>query len=452
MQLDYRVSLKDYLQGKITVRLQVVAEAGLHTFGLQALDTTCDVQVLDLRVLDATGEALPFIADQSSIRVQGTGFQISYTLRTGYRFCVGVDKQADLICPFTNESEIFFGSGALTHPDPLPELAGTLQVTFAVEDVPDGWTVFGSMDEPHPAKLDAFFVYVVADVQPYVYQHPAMEGLITLRFMAGRGVDLPRTLDELALFAGRFLTWAEAHIAPFSQQHEINTLILRAPDDFEQITDGKTMASGENILNGIVVYGPRSTEYLQKHFGYDDYTYFLYDGLAHELMHAYTTTAWQGKYKSVLYPAPECRPNDKWLLGESLNGYFHDQWVREQFGRSFVKERLSRSLSTYHIKPVKSDIINLFLLDRFLQANGNSLLQLFSAVVRQRQLTQQPYKSAAFLFDVLSDAFGIDAPYFKDLFLKDMVPDYPKLLSVALKPLGYRVTRHPGGEYYIEEI
>ena len=165
-------------------------------------------------------------------------------------------------------------------------------------------------------------------------------------------------------------------------------LLLQASDNFEQLAHGRSFATGENVLNGIAIYSPTSPAYLQRLFGHGNYVHFLFEGLTHELMHVYTTKAWQGKFKSRLYPAVECPALHARMIGGDLNVYFCLQglYLFLEKPEAFLPETVGQALSKYLQTRQRNPLLDLFLFDIALRHNKRTLLQVFGALVEAQQI------------------------------------------------------------------
>ncbi|MBK8034964.1 MAG: hypothetical protein IPK17_36750 [Chloroflexi bacterium] len=141
------------------------------------------------------------------------------------------------------------------------------------------------------------------------------------------------------------------------------------------------------MLNEIVAYGADAPAELAK-YGYSTYRAFLVSGLLHELLHFYTTAAWSGRYKSTLYPAPDCPRSDRRLIGEALNLYFSEQFALELLGapaEAFAEK----------IQPggVFGSLAPLADLDQALHVRGTSLRALFAALLERKRKDRTGYLS-----------------------------------------------------------
>jgi len=325
MHLAITVSLQHYLDRRLDFTL-VWEHVGATTFELAALEHPL-VRVQDLTA-EAAGQSIPVrLAGQRLTVAAATPITLCYSVSTPFTDCLGADRQVDLILPFINMNEVFFGTGVIPYPAELPRIADELQVSFRLTELPDGWQAFSSMSTggAHPAKLDGFFCYGSLGQAPEISTYAGREKHVTLRWLTQHGKafdDLPFLIDS----ARRWLDWLEANLAPYSGLEQIDVLLLRAPHDYRAQTGGNAFATGENVLNGIVAYGPDAPMELAK-LGYPTYRAFLVSGLLHEILHFYTTVAWNGQYKSILYPAPDCPRPDSRMIGETLNLYFSEQFA-----------------------------------------------------------------------------------------------------------------------------
>jgi hypothetical protein len=128
-------------------------------------------------------------------------------------------------------------------------------------------------------------------------------------------------------------------------------------------------------------------------FSYEDYRFFLYDGMSHELMHYYTTTSWQGKYKAYLYTAPNASSYTSRLIGEALNIYFHRQYLYQHWYGSperFYEVDIPDSTKKAQQRGVRAPLADLYALDRALHEHGTSLLEQFKRLVSERKAISTP--------------------------------------------------------------
>lgn len=411
MRLDITVSLQSYRERRLQFTLVWTPDhAGTTRFELPPLDHPF-VQVSDLWA-EVDGSAIPTrIADGHFTFQAAAPVTIRYSLQSPFVECMGVDARVDLILPFLNANEVFFGTGAIAYPSDVSESAPQLDVTFRVIDVPDGWDVFSSMitGGAHPAKLDGFFCYCCPARQPESSTFDGTAGRVTFRWLTQHGktfADLPFLIEGTR----RWLDWLEANLAPYGGAPEIAVLLLRAPEDYQQETEGQAFATGENVLNGIVAYGSDSLVNTRQ-WGYDSYRAFLIGGLLHEIMHFYTTAAWQGAYKSILYPAPTCPRADQRLIGEALNLYFSEPFARQLLDAPPDVSPPAQRAPTGRT----GSLAILSLLDRALAARGSSLRALFAAMLERKRREHTPYPSADWMFEVLRQDLSIDVPEIRAL-------------------------------------
>jgi hypothetical protein len=446
IHLSITLNLADYLQNLAHITVTCQSQHSPHQFQFEALSIDKGLRVLDLQITNPANQPISFTTAANLIHIPASDFHITYTVQTEYAVCVGADMDVELVYPFMNVDEIFLGSGIIAHPSPLRDLETDIQVTLNIENLPSNWNLISNFigDSISPATLDGFFLYAAPQLALSFHTYNGHHQSVTFRFASQYAKSIPITTQELWQFIDTCLNWMEAHLAPYQQVPEINILILQAPADFQSIAQRPTFATGENVLNGIITYGPDNPSYFQRLFGYTDYKTFLLDGIAHELMHTYTTTSWQGKYKAVLVPTADCPPSHARLLGEALNLYFHRQILYRYMDGStdrFFTETLTQTLNRQRQRPRKDSLLDLFLFDAHLRGNNSSLLVLLSAMLKQKQQTPTPYESAAWLFDILRDQLGITASNTaRDLLLADEIPDYLTLLPLALAQFGFQLT------------
>ena len=181
------------------------------------------------------------------------------------------------------------------------------------------------------------------------------------------------------------------------------------------------------MAGGIVIYTPKSPEYIKRRYGYPNYAYHLLDGLAHELTHFYSTGAWQGRYKSMLFPAEACPPAQKMLIGEVLAAYFHNGITRCRPGEksSFITGKITPILAKLAIKPGKQPFLDLFLLDLWLRGGGSSLAAAVRRLLREYGARHKPYGSALALVRAAEACRrGALPPVIRKALLTEYAPDY----------------------------
>ena len=455
IQLNITINLADFLQNRIHFEIQCLSQLPTHEFQLEALAIDKGLKVLDFQILDLVDQPISFSITDNMIHIPSSNFHMTYAIQTDYAQCIGADMNVELVYPFMNADEIFLGSGIIAHPTPLRDLETDIQATIQIENVPPNWNLLSNFigDQISPATLDGFFLYAASQLSLDFHTYDGQYQPITFRVATQYGKTIPFTTEELWGFIDGCLDWTETHLASYQQASKINILILQAPNDFQDIAQRPTFATGENFLNGIITYGPSDGRYFQRLFGYSDYKTFVLDGIAHELMHIYTTTSWQGKYKAILVPAANCPPSHARLVGEALNLYFHRQILYGYLDNSmghFFTETLSQTLNRQRQRPRKDPLLDLFIFDTHLREKGCSLRAVFSAMLKQKQQSPRPYESAAWIFDILHDHLGISvSKIHKDLLLGDDIPDYLALLTPALEKFGYQL-KEIDGKFQIE--
>lgn len=330
----------------------------------------------------------PFTFDEN-ILVLTKPCQLQYELHTVYRDVVGDDREVYVMYPFINEREVFFGVGAVPYPLNYAEVADEFTFSCELHHVPAGWQVFSTLDSPAPGQLEGFFVYAVANE---IEAGSFVCGDTTFQWMKQPGKIFPLAGEEIETYITNYVNWLEANIGPFLPD-SVNLLFLQAPSNFADLTNHRTFATGQNFSNGILTAGPNSPDYLQAMFGYDDYRFFLYDGITHELMHYYTTTSWQGKYKAYLYPATDASPYTCRLIGEALNIYFHRQYLYQYWYGSyerFYAMDIPDSIKKAQLRGIRTPLVDLYLLDKALHEGGTSLLEQFRRLVSERKAISTP--------------------------------------------------------------
>ncbi len=454
MQIHITVDLSFWNRQTLSFNIECQTTASQTALVLPALRVGNGIQVTSLKVADANGTPLEFVIDQDTVLVKAQRFYLTYEIQTSYVHCIGSDSAYDFLYPFINSAEIFWGTGSLAYPQALSEIVLDVHPSFQVKNLPAGWGMFSNLTpgEIHPATLEGHFVYCSQSQNPHTYLHDGEYGNILFRWLIQTGKSIPIPSDNLRRFLTFYFDWLEKHLGPIRMQ-VFHFLMLQAPENFEQLANGRSFATGENVLNGIAIYSPCSTTHLQRLFGHEDYARFLLEGLAHELMHFYTTKAWQGQFKSRLYPATDCPPLHARMIGEALNVYFCMQCVYQFLGKweAFWPETLGRALSIYRKTSRRSPLLDLFLLDIALRRNQGTLLQVFDALVQVSQTGPQPYRSAQVLLDTATQLGWPLPPEYPAMLLDEVAPDYPTVMRRALNEIGYSLHSTREGQVIIEK-
>lgn len=403
MRMDIEVSLGKYAGGLLRVKVKASGGVGRRGYRLAALAGGPGVTAAAWRLTGA-GWRL----DGENLSVDGSDFALEYDLAVPHKACLGSDKRADLLYPFINEDEVFFGTGSL----PVPE--GECEVSLRLSGLPAGWSEFSSLTPGGMSaeKLSPFFCYCSAGQSPKEHVWRGADQETTLRLLVQRGKELPMSSADLFDFFDGYMGWLERSLAPYRRAREINYLVLQAPPDFEALAGGRSFATGENVLNGVACYAPPGNDYIRERFGYRSYTHFLYEGLAHELTHFYTSGAFDVPSKTVLYPSKDCPRYASRLIAEALNLYFCTQYVSAHVpeGRGSFDAWMDRCRARLRDTGARQPLLDLLELDAWLQARGSGLLALFREMVLLRMDDRRPYGSAAFLFDTLRSRLDIEPP------------------------------------------
>ena len=432
--------------------------AGLpRGLALPALGGKPGVQVLGLRALDPSGAAVPLRVSGETILAGPGVFTLQYSLRIALRVPVGTDRESDLLYPFANNGGLFLGSGALAYPQDLSAVAPRLKPTLEVTGIPSGWSMHSSIEprRVHASQLDSFFMYF-SGRKPCEHVYKGKEGSISFSLLTQAGITLPLSAAQIWRHTDAVLRALETGLGPVGASRAIRILILQPPQDFARLARGRTFATGENVLGGITAYAPKSAQYLRRMFGHGSYAYYLRDGLAHELAHLYSTAAWQGRYKSRLYPAAGCSAAHRRLIGEALTAYFHEAAMRP--GAGFFSGSILPLLSAWSAKPGKRYFLDLLLLDLWLRGEGSSLRAAVRLLLKCGAAGRRPYASARALARAAQEACGRPLP---SELLKTMItahaPDYAQELKVfvastesrGFNPLTGPVRRHKPGRKHL---
>ena len=432
MQLDVRVNIERYMSRKLDVVMRVDADTQPPPFRFELLLSRPGVRMDDLQVVDGNGQEVDYSTSGGEITFVSRKFELSYSVAVDHSDCVGVDRETEFNFPFINENETYFSTGLFPFPVNLHNSEQNIELVFHIDGVSADWHVFSSLDagELTAAKLDNFFWYANSERKPQRIQLQGCEKQVYVQVLTQRGKKIPISADEFSDFLTQYLNWLENNIAPYRQLADIHCLILQAPPNYLEMTGNTSFATGENVMNGIMAYGPDDPISYQM-LGSPTYRDYLFEGIAHEIMHFYTTTAVQGKYKSVLYPDLNCPPAHARLIGESMNLYCVYQFVGEYVGDSLrLQNQLKSHLERAGKSARRNGLLDAFILDQYLIKQGCSLMKLFSAMIELKQKESEPYLSGEFIFEALREKMGIEASSeIKKLILGAGLPDYNSVIK-----------------------
>jgi|GEM_PF-4330866 len=442
MNITIETDFSQYANQTLSFCIHYESDEAHVALTMPALKVKNGVEVKGLTVTDERGQDVPFTIADDTLSIDAPSFEVAYAIQTRYAECVGSDKEVDFVYPFVNAEEIFIGSGVIAYPSHIRDLDEKIHAEFRVLNLPSGWQMFSNLTSGSisPAVLDTFFVYcaVTQNLSQHVFS--GVHGQIVFQLCVQHGKNIPMTPEDLWQYLDTYVHWLEQHLVPLRHLQEIKLLILQAPANFAELANDRSFATGENMVGGIVTYAPVDPQYVQRRFRYDTYSDLLYHGLTHELMHYYTTTVWQGKYKSVLYPAADCPPAHARLIGESLNIYFHEPYVQRYFWGSdeqFVVETVARAIQIEQDRQQPHPLLSLFLLDTYLRSMKRSLLALFRCMLERQQSRWRPYHSLELLFDVAREDLGIALPVeYREMLLGMRTAD-TAMIEAALHQRGY---------------
>lgn len=431
IKLDISVDIGNFLSRTLDVVIRVDSDISLPPFRFELLVFRPNIHLKNLQIMDFQGQVVDYFVVGGEITFASRKFEILYSVVVDYSECVGVDRATEFNFPFINDSEIFFSTGLFPFPEYLHSVDREIRLTFHVNGKPANWQVFSSLDigKLTVTKLDNFFWYAAPELNPSLFILRGRETIIRFHILSQPGKEIPISFEEFSEFLSQYLNWIEKNVAPYRQLADINCLILQAPPNYEQLTQNTSFATGENVINGIIAYGPDDPAAYQI-LGSATYRDYLFEGIAHEIMHLYTTTSVQGRHKSVLYPANDCPPAHARLIGESLNLYFVYQFVGEYLQDSMrLKNRLKFHLNQALKSGRRNGLLDLYLLDQSLKDKGSSLLNLFSALIKWKQAFPGPFSSVEIIFEALRERLGVEVSNeIEDLVLGPSTPDYNMLV------------------------
>ncbi len=434
MRVDYLVDLSEKRSGLVRFRAEFSGLPSGSALRLPARLARAGVEVRGLRAWDASGKNLRLKIRGERLAVPARSFVLEYSLHISFKECAGTDRELELLYPFLNGSELFLGSGALAYPEDLRRLAPRLKAGLRVTGLPAGWRLFSNMAEGpvSPAALDSFFLYF-SKRSPRAHACRGLAGATGFSLLVQAGKTIPLSVPEVWAWTDTVMESLEKYLSPYRGFRKLNILLLQCPADFERLSGGRAFAAGENVAGGILVYTPKSPEYIKRRYGYTSYSYHLRDGLAHELTHFYSTGAWQGRYKSMLFAAESCPPQQRQLMGETLTAYFHNGVILCRPGEkpSFISGKILPVLGGWAGKPGKRPLLDLFLLDLWLRDGGSSLAGAVRRLLRQYGEKHRPYRSALALVRAAGACRSAALPAsIRKALLTEYAPDYAGELAV----------------------
>ena len=170
------------------------------------------------------------------------------------------------------------------------------------------------------------------------------------------------------------------------------------------------ISSGYNCINGIEITAPQDSKVTGDFFGYPKYKDFIVEALTHELGHLYTS-AGSGKYKSVLFASDKCDPTVRSIIGEQLNGYLHQLYMKKYYLGSmnyFLKDCVEKWYQRSVANQRRSKWLDWFLFDVYLREKHNaSVPKLVGEMTRSNLSEGKPFSSDNFVYEILEKKFGI---------------------------------------------
>ena len=414
MKVDVIINLKKYLKNRLifSIKFNLNKNSNKLVFNLLKIET--GIELKNIEVLDTDNNKINYSIEDNLIVIDKQIFTLNYEVDSIFKNPVGYNRSVEFLYPFLNEREIFLGSGSIPYPVNLAEISDDIDFVIDIINLPENWNILSNIKFgiKNPPILDTFFIYCSIKKSSYLNIYHGKNSNIKFNITIQENREIPISIEDLFLYINKYCRWLEKNLAPLRKIDKIDILILQAPLTFKQLTNNESSATGENMLNAILLYGPNDNNYYKKLFGYKGYDRFIYDAITHELMHSYTTTSWQGKYKSILYPSLKCSYYNARVIGELLNIYFHNKYLYDYFNHSddFITEVI-------HEGYLKKSLMPLFLLDRYLQKENTSLLELFSKLLF---FNKGAFDSLDILFKTSQKELGITIKdYFNQKKLKE---------------------------------
>jgi len=443
MKISITIDFKNYLKNNLVFSVRFDLENKKNRIILNAIAVKAGIRTSNLVVLDNKSNYLDYIIKDNIITVNERSFIINYTLNTIFTDCVGFNKKIEFLYPFINQNELFLGSGSIPYPENLSEISNKLKITTKIINKPEFWNTLSNIkfESNFLPITDTFFIYSSNENTIHKYTFHGQKNIVDFQIVIQKNKKIPISINKLFSYINDYCIWLENNLIPLKHVDKINIIILQTTDNFTELTGNEAMATAENMLNTIIIYGPDNNKYYKKLLNYSDYTKFLYDAITHELMHSYTTMSWQGKYKSILYPDKICPNKDARFIGEALNIYFHNYYIENYFSNSnetFITKIIFDSFINY-IKNGNDSLMRLFLLDFYLKKNNSSLLELFSELLKH---TKKPYNSLKILFDTSKKYLNITInDKFKKIILNERIAD-TSVIKSAFEYEGYKILKN----------
>ncbi len=443
MKITITINLKDYLKNNLIFSVKFDLENKTNKIILNALAVKTGIKINNLVISDNKNNSITYTIKDNFITVNENSFTINYTLNTVFTDCMGFNKRTEFLYPFINQHEFFLGSGSVPYPENMSEISDKLKITTQIINQPDFIKTLSNIKfrSNFLPLIDTFFIYSSNKNIIHKFTFHGQKNTINFQIVIQKNKQIPITADKLFSYINDYCIWLESNLTPLEHVNKINIIILQAINNFTELTRNEAIATAENMLNTIIIYGPDNSEYYKKLFNYSDYAKFIYDAITHELMHSYTTMSWHGKYKSILYPDKKCSNQDARFIGEALNMYFHNYYLENYFSNSneiFITKIIFDSFINY-IKNGNDSLMRLFLLDFYLKKNNSSLLKLFSELLKH---TKQAYHSLEILFKASKKYLKITIDdKFRKIILNENQADI-SVIKPAFEYEGYKISQN----------
>lgn len=263
IRADYLIDLGQLGSGVVRIRADFSGLPRGAELRLPARLAKIGVKVRGLRAVNASGKTLGLRISEEKIYAPDVSFSLVYSLSISFMECAGTDKEIELLYPFLNSRELFLGSGALVYPESLRVPAPRLRASLRLSGLPSGWRMFSNMSEGSvsQAALDSFFAYFSKRRMSSHACH-GLAGRTDFSLLVAKGKTIPLTRAEVWQCTDRVMRTLEKNLAAYRGFRKLNILLLQCPADFERLAGGRTFAAGENVAGGIVIYTPKSSDYI----------------------------------------------------------------------------------------------------------------------------------------------------------------------------------------------
>lgn len=387
------------------------------------------VTMVGVKEFDLLASKIDDLVEIRELRTDGE--VTSYLLITKAETPLGCHIDFDYNFPYINNDELYIGSGNLPVPKDRERIPVT-KVRLSLEKVPAGMTVFTNLLESGTSgeflidKLDDFYLYLSRN--PVI--HEAKFQNVRVKWLAAPQLQSVPSVEKVRKFCADYGEFLSSTYGPYDKTEWMHMLLNPRPKNFQEILKGKGMlGGGYNCVNGIEIWTPEDPEVTGRIFGYPNYEDFIFEGLTHELGHLYTS-AGHARCKSIIYASPDCPEYDRSLIGEKLNGYLHQLYMKKYYvgdlGEFLKLPQMWKQMA--EARKVRHNWLDLYLFDLALRKEHQiSLPKLFRAMIQRKLKERTPFSSLDFLYEILEKDLGVrPSAETREIIAPETRPDYSK--------------------------